>query len=59
MEAQAALMEIKAIMEKLRGENDDGRDEIEMLIEADSRCMDQVLKALESSNQTTLSAASV
>jgi len=59
MEAQAALMEIRAIVEKLRGENDDGRDEIEMLIEADSRCMDQVLKALESHNQTTLSAASV
>lgn len=58
MEARAALLEIKAIIEKLRGENDDGRDEIEMLVEADSRCMEQVLKALESSNQTALSAAS-
>ena len=59
MEAQAAMMEIRAIVEKLRGENDDKRDEIEMLIEADSRCMDQVLKALESSNQTAMSAATV
>lgn len=52
LEAQAALQEIKAMVRKLLGETEEEREEIETVIEAETRCMQQVTQILETNHQT-------
>jgi hypothetical protein len=56
MEAEASMMEIKARTRKLMTAGDQEREEIEVLLEADSRCMEQVLKILNTKTTTNVEA---
>lgn len=56
LDAQAALAELKALRHKLQAEADEAKDEIELVVEAQARCVKAALKIFESNHGATMRA---
>ncbi|MBW2536990.1 MAG: hypothetical protein JRI55_36225 [Deltaproteobacteria bacterium] len=57
--ASAEVLELEAVLHRLRGDAATRREELELMIEADGRCIEQLLRILETTNRTTLTATAV